>query len=149
MAKTEIPGYMTLEEAQAAIDLLIERGDILKLLYLNQVRQNPGLAETPEYQRRFNGFYRMRQQPPAFYDCFYAMLRHYAAAGEAPPLGQILQELWEGVHRHYLSFGSKMRATLTDQAVIFDSLLAHHFGVLANQVLHDPTWLETLLHRYA
>lgn len=42
-----------------------------------------------------------------------------------------------------------MRATLTDEAVIFDSLVAAYFGVRAEPLQGDPPdWLEILLDRY-
>jgi hypothetical protein len=55
----------------------------------------------------------MGRQMGAFYDAFFTMLRH-AAAGKPPSLSEILRQLHDRTGKRYLSFGSKLLATVDD-----------------------------------
>jgi hypothetical protein len=139
---------MTIDEVIAALEKLARRRDIPRLLGTNEVRQNPGLAANPAYRTNFVGYYRMGRKRPEFYDHFFSMLQEAAAAETPPLLEQILQELYDLTNERHLSFGSKLRATVTDDAVIFDRNVARHFGVPHYPLRNPNYWLDRLLQRH-
>lgn len=139
---------MTINEVIAALKTLTRRGDVPRLLQINQVRQNPALAANPAYRTNFIGYYRMGRKRPKFYDHFFSMLQGAAAAEIPPSLEQILQELYDFTHERHLSFCSKLRATVTDDGVIFDENVASHFHVPSYPLPQCDDWLERLLQRH-
>lgn len=138
---------MTMEQVGAALTKLKGRGSVGKVLELMKVRANPALAVDRNYQRTFKGYYRMGRRREAFYRHFFSMLREAASAPSPPSLKAILQDLCDKTEERHLSFGSKMRATVTDDAVIFDRNVAAHFSVRSTS-LPKQNWLSEALRRY-
>jgi len=75
------------------------------------------------------------------------MLQNAASADFPPTLGTILQELFNKTGQKHLSFGSKMLATITDDAVLFDRNLGAFFGVRSSPLIRRD-WLGEALQRY-
>jgi hypothetical protein len=137
---------MTMERVRAALMKLKGRGSVGKVLELMKVRTNPALAVDPDYQRAFKGYYRMGHKRDAFYRHFFSMLREAASAPSPPSLKTILQGLYENTDERHLSFGTKMLATIADDAVIFDKNVAAHFDVRTPLPRQD--WLFEALRQY-
>jgi hypothetical protein len=135
------------DRIRAAIEKLGRQRAVDKLLELRKVRSNPALATDPDYRRTFNGYYRMRQKSSEFYQHFFSMLQNAASADFPPTLGTILQELFNKTGQKHLSFGSKMLATITDDAVLFDRNLGAFFGVRSSPLIRRD-WLGEALQRY-
>ncbi len=140
---------MTIDQVRTALEKLDNRGYVKTLLELNEVRYDPGRAANPGYQRRFKGYYRMRQKRPSFYAHFFSMLQAAASAPAPPSLAHVLQNLYELTKERHLSFGSKLRATITDDAVIFDKNVAKYFDVPSTPLPpNSKDWLDKLLRRH-
>lgn len=77
---------MRIERVRAALMKLEWRGSVEKVLSLMEVRTNPALATDPDYQRTFNGYYKMGRKKDAFYRHFFSMLRESAYAPSPPSL---------------------------------------------------------------
>jgi len=137
---------MRIEAVGAALIKLERRRSVDKVLELTKVRRNPILSADPDYQRAFIGHYRMGRKSDSFYRHFFSILGQ-AASPPTPPLKTILQELYNKTEERHLSFCTKMRATVTDAAVIFDRNVASHFGVSSNP-LPKQDWLAEALRRY-
>jgi hypothetical protein len=138
---------MRIERVRAALMKLERRGSVEKVLSLMEVRTNPTLATDPDYQRTFNGYYKMGRKKDAFYRHFFSMLRESAYAPSPPSLKTTLQNLYANTGERHLSFGTKMLATIADDAVIFDRNVADHFGVPSTP-LPRRDWLSEALRRY-
>lgn len=138
---------MRTEQVSAALMKLERRRSVERVLELMRVRTNPALATDPNYRRTFNGYYRMGRKSDAFYRHFFSMLREAASAPSPPSLRAILQNLHDSTGQRHLSFGTKMLATITDDAVIFDRNVATHFGVRSTP-LPRQDWLSEALRRY-
>jgi hypothetical protein len=138
---------MRIEWASAALMKLERRGSVEKVLALMEVRMSPALATDHEYQRTFNGYYKMGRKKGAFYRHFFSMLREAAYAPSPPSLKTTLQNLYAQTGERHLSFGTKMLATITDDVVIFDRNVADHFGV-PSTLLPRQDWLSEALRRY-
>lgn len=139
---------MTLDQIRAALKKLAKRRAVETLLELNQVRREPALAADPNYQRKFIGYYRMGRKSAEFYRHFFSMLEAAASASSLPSLAAILQDLFDRTKQRHLSFGSKMRATVTDDAVIFDRNVATHFHVPSSPLRQSKDWLAKALQRH-
>src|SRR5450755_4212452 len=61
---------MTIERVRSALMKLERRGSVEKVLSLMEVRTNPALAMDPDYQRTFNGYYKMGRKKGAFLSAF-------------------------------------------------------------------------------
>ena len=135
----------------AALQRLADRGAVAKLLHLREVRNTPAVATDRNYQRAFNGYYRIGRRTPAFYHHFYLKFQQTAVAPPPTPeaalhaLGEILQYIFSNTGEKHLSFSSKMLGTITDAAVIFDSTVAAYFGI---PIAYAQHWLPDALHRY-
>jgi hypothetical protein len=135
-------------QVNMALAKLARRGDVDTLLELNKVRRNPALAVDPDYQRRFKGYYRLRQKSARFYERFFTILQAGASAEVPPSLSDILQKLYDDTKERHLSFGSKMRATLADDAVIFDKNVASYFRIPSSSLPPGNDWLVKSLRRH-
>jgi hypothetical protein len=135
----------------AALQRLADRGAVAKLLDLRRVRNNPALATDPDYQRAFNGYYRMGRRTPALYHHFYLKFQQTALAPPPTPhaalqaLEEILLYIFNNTGEIHLSFSSKMLGTITDAAIIFDSTVASYFNI---PMAYTLNWLPDALHRY-
>ncbi len=138
---------MRIERARAALRKLGRRGSVETVLELMKVRTQPALAADPDYQRTFNGYYRMGRKRDTFYRHFFSKLAEAASASSPPSLKAILQDLFDNTGERHLSFGTKMLATITDDAVIFDRNVAAHFRI-ASTPLPKQYWLSEALRRY-
>jgi hypothetical protein len=138
---------MTMNRVMAGLAKLTRRGDVEKLLQLNEVRQNPALAADRDYQRKFNGYYRMGRKSAEFYRIFFSMLRALASCAPPPSLADILQKLYDDTGERHLSFASKMRATVIEDTVIFDKNVAKYFRV-SSSALPKSNWLARALRRH-
>jgi hypothetical protein len=138
---------MKIERVKAALMKLERRGSVESVLELMKVRATPALAADPDYKKTFNRYYRMIKKKDGFYRHFFSMLQRIASAQTPPALKEIMQELYDKTEERHLSFSTKMRATVTDNAVIFDKNVAAHFGVRST-VLPKQDWLPEALRRY-
>ena len=146
-AVTEEKLRIDVARIEAALLKLARIRAVERLLRLNEIRKNPDLADDPAYRKLFIGYYRMGLKPARFYEQFFLMLRKGASSGAAPTLAAILEELFNVIGERHLSFSSKMRATLTDDAVIFDQNVAAYFDV-SSKPLPERGWLDEALRRY-
>jgi len=84
-----------------------------------------------EFKKRFNGFYRIRQRTPEFYDGFYKKLEA-SKEGKCPTFAEVLDYFWQQSHRIEASFSSKLVATINPELPVWDK------EVLRNLKLKNP-----------
>lgn len=81
------------------------------------------VSDDREYQRRFNGFYRVRRNS-AWQRCFFGLLQNGKA--EKPSLSATLLALHGATGRVEASFASKLVATLDTSQPVIDSVVLRH-----------------------
>lgn len=120
---------MTSTDRAAAITELTKKKAVDQVIYINSVRKNPALASTEDYQRKYNHYYRLRQQRPTFYAAYYSILRGVAAREVKLTLSTVIKQLFDECGAIHLSFCSKLMATASDEYIIYDSVVAKKAGL--------------------
>ena len=105
-------------KAQAGIARYLE---IMRMLPEVDVSRDAG------FQKRFNGFYRMRQRSAEWYRTYFAFLQEMK--GSKPGFDLVLDHLHEKLGRCEASFSSKLAATLNPDKPIWDRYILDHAGV--------------------
>ena len=77
------------------------------------------VSENEEFQRTFNGFYRVRRRKPDFYNALYSFLESHK--NKKITFAEVLQYFYEQFGRLEASFSSKVVATINPDMPIWDS----------------------------
>ncbi|MBE6916446.1 MAG: hypothetical protein E7470_00895 [Ruminococcaceae bacterium] len=80
------------------------------------------------FQKFFNGFYRMRQRPAAFYSAFYAYLERNKS-NKALCFEDIIMYLYQKTGSIHASFSSKLLATVNPDMPIWDKFVLKNLGL--------------------
>lgn len=97
-----------------------------KYLWIQNQVFNRDVRVDREFQRVFNGFYRVRRSPGwqlVFYDLF-ETYKH-----NSPGMQALLYRLYAETGMVEASFTSKLLATIDPSKPIIDSLISNHFGL--------------------
>ena len=81
-----------------------------------------------EFQRFFNGFYRMRQRSADFYKCYYCFLE----ANKCNPsltYEEVITHLYQETGSIHASFSSKLLATVNPNMPIWDKFVLQNLGL--------------------
>ena len=106
------------------------RAGIEKYEFLRQRLFAVDVSADREFQRIFNGFFRMSRRTEAFYKDYYSYLQEHKETGVSFP--DALTYLYEKHHRLEMSFVSKMVAIADPNYPIWDSIVTKgHFGIVA------------------
>lgn len=88
-----------------------------------------------EFQRFFNGFYRMRQRSTSFYKCYYTYLENNKTNHNLT-YADVISHLYQQTGSIHASFSSKLLATVNPNMPIWDKF------VLQNLSLRTPYYYE-------
>lgn len=81
-----------------------------------------------EFQKFYNGFYRMRQRPADFYKTYYAFLEENKD-NRALTFEKVLTHLYEETGSIHASFSSKLLATINPDMPIWDKFVLQNLGL--------------------
>ena len=81
-----------------------------------------------EFQRFYNGFYRMRQRPADFYACYYAYLEQNKHNRDLT-FEDIVTHLYQKTGSIHASFSSKLLATVNPDMPIWDEFVLQNLGL--------------------
>ena len=81
-----------------------------------------------EFQRTFNGFYRMRQRPASFYASYYTYLEKNKN-NQALSFEDIVTYLYQETGSIHASFSSKLLATVNSNMPIWDKFVLQNLGL--------------------
>lgn len=87
---------------------------------LNELTGKP-LKDNADFRTNFNGFYRIRQKPAAWYNAFYELLDE--SRSQSFNFSTILRSLQKATNRYEASFASKLVAILNPQMPVIDSIV--------------------------
>ena len=105
--------------------------------YLQRSLRSTNVFDDKEFQRRFNGFYRMRQRKREWYDYFYLTLENVKFDREITFEG-ILRRTFENMGRVEPSFSSKMLATVRPDMAVYDSYLRDNLSIIVPKQFQRP-----------
>lgn len=98
------------------------------LKIMNMVRK-VDVSQNKEFQKAFNGFYRVRQRQKIFYETYYSFMEKNKETD--PSFEKTLRYLYEKSGRMEPSFSSKLVATLNPKLPIWDSVVLSNFSLKA------------------
>ena len=87
--------------------------------YLQRSLRACDVATSSEYQRAFNGYYRMRQRPQTWCDLFFSILEREKRSN-AVAFRWVLEEIFRESGRLEASFSSKLVATIDANSPVWD-----------------------------
>lgn len=85
------------------------------------------VADDQDFQRLFNGYYRVRQRPATWYAQYFMLLEQLKTRNHS--FGEILQELRRRTGRLEGSFASKMLATRNPKLPVIDRWVLDNLGL--------------------
>ena len=111
-------------EVKNALDKI--EGPLRKYCWIQERVHRCDVRKDDEFQRRFNGFYRVRRGPK-WQECFYDLLETAKQRTIAFP--EALSELQRRTGRFEAVFASKLVATLDPTKPVIDAVVLGHFGM--------------------
>ena len=110
------------------IGLAIRRADagLTKYSWLQEQLHRGDVTKDAEFQRRFNGFYRIRRNRE-WRDVFFRLLEEQKTRQGS--FGDALGTLWTRTGRVEASFASKLVATVAPSNPVIDSLVLRNLGL--------------------
>ncbi len=100
-----------------------------KYIALMDFYNSTNVAKNVEFQKSYNGFYRMRQRTKEFYKEYYELMEKYRNSYVS--FEQIIREIYESQGRIEPSFTSKMLATINPNKPIWDKYVLNNLGLKA------------------
>jgi CRISPR/Cas system CSM-associated protein Csm2 small subunit len=98
---------------------------LLKYLHIRSRINKVDVSNDEDFQRAYNGFYRMRQRPPIYYEKYYSYMEENKSSGIT--FEKTLNYLFEELGRVEPSFSSKLVATIDPSLPIWDSVVLNNF----------------------
>ena len=86
------------------------------------------VSSDAEFQKFYNGFYRMRQRPTDFYKTYFAFLEQNKDNSDLT-FEEILPHLYEKTGSIHASFSSKLLATVNPDMPIWDKFVLQNLGL--------------------
>lgn len=118
MEKSEIK--IAIEKARKGIYRYLEIMDLFPLVDVSEHR---------DFQRKFNGFYKIKQRPAEWYAIYYSLMQQMK--GQNPGFDFVLDHLNNSLKRYEPSFSSKFVATLDPAQPIWDKFVLEYTGIPA------------------
>ena len=120
--------YENYDVKTAIKSVLLKRvSDIDKYVLTIKNVHNTNVAQDREYQKNFNGFYKMRQRSAEWYECYYEIFEKAKMQGYS--FETIITEFYKSRGRIEPSFTSKMVATLNPDMPIWDKFVLQNLNM--------------------
>lgn len=123
------------------------RSGIEKYQYLRYTLAETDVSTDREFQKAFNGFFRMGRRTEEYYRDYYCYLQQHKETGVT--FAEALTYLYEKHGRLEMSFVSKMVAIADPACPIWDSVVTKgHFGIVAPYA-NEKNRLQKGIDKYA
>lgn len=99
---------------------------IKKYLALMDQVAKVNVSTDAEFQRAYNGFYRVQRRQASWYSTYYNLMEELK--GSKPIFGDVLDRVYEVTGRYEPSFSSKLVATLCDDKPVWDQHVLKNIG---------------------
>lgn len=120
----ELDGSLKVDDIKLQEAIKKAKPGLEKYLKIMKLVKSVDVSKDKEFQRVFNGFYRVRQRSQAFYDTFYSFMEENKES--APTFEKTLRYIHKELGRIESSFSSKLVATLNPVLPIWDSVVLHN-----------------------
>lgn len=112
-----------------SIDLILQNleSDLHKYEFIVSQVHNTDLSSNKEFQKAFNGFFKMRQRSQEFYTLYFSLFESLKT--QSPDFSTIIKTLYCETNRVEASFSSKMLATIDPTYPILDKFVLQNFGL--------------------
>ena len=104
----------------------IENG-IDKYLLIMKSFRSCDVLNSIDFQKMYNGFYRIRQRSPEFYKCYYDYMEQHK--NDSLTFKDIITHFYYSLNRIESSFSSKLLATVEPDMPIWDSIVLKNLGL--------------------
>ena len=94
------------------------------------------------FQRTYNGFYRMRQRKPVFYQVYYDYMERYKQ--EILTFEDVMNYLHSAINRIEPSFSSKLLATINPDMPVWDANVLSQLAIVPPRFSHKDRLAETI-----
>lgn len=127
----------------------IDQRELRRYDFLQTTFRVRNVASDNEFQRTFNGFYRMRSRKRDFYTHFFAMLER-EKHNKSISFDYVLENIFAQTNRIEPSFSSKLIATIRPELPVYDKFVALNLS-LNVPAQHRPAKerLHALMKMYA
>lgn len=123
---------ITLTEEKVNEALLKVESGLKKYTNILELLHSVDVSESVDFQKAYNGFYRMRQRSEQFYSSYYTYMEKNKKSN--PSFEQTLNYIYEELGRTEASFASKLVATINPDLPVWDSVVLNNLG------LKSPTY---------
>lgn len=103
---------------------------IAKYLALMDRYGKVNVTSDTDFQRAYNGFYKMRQRKPLYYQVYYQLMEQLR--GTTPSFDTVIDALHAATGRFEPSFSSKMVATIDPHKPVWDMYVLQNLGLKAS-----------------
>lgn len=101
------------------------------------------VAEDSDFQRFYNGFYRMRQRPASFYASYYRFMEDNKSNAELT-FENVLSHLYQETGAVHASFSSKLLATIRPDMPVWDKFVLQNLGLRAPYTYEKDRLAKTI-----
>lgn len=114
------------------MELILDRVEvgIEKYRWIMRRVHETDVSADGQFQKVFNGFYRIRQRPAAFYQSFYRYLEDNKD-NSALTFADVVSYLYQQTGSIHASFGSKLLATVNPDMPVWDKYVLQNLGLRA------------------
>ncbi|WP_136515949.1 hypothetical protein [Geomonas edaphica] len=116
---------MTKSEIITAIERA--RPGISRYLEIMERFPQTDVSQDRDFQRLFNGFYRVNKKQQSWYDAYYSYME--SQKGKQPTFGVALRHLHSELNRCEASFTSKLVATINPDCPVWDQYVLANAGI--------------------
>lgn len=115
----------SLDPNTALSDAIVTAFSIREYVEIINAVKNDDFNADPEFRKRFNGYYRVRQRKPVWYDRYYTLMVEQKECHRS--FGEVLTEL-SAFGSVEVSFASKMIAAVEPDKPIWDQYVIRNLG---------------------
>lgn len=137
--------FEQISEARALAAIYKASVGLAKYQNLQRMRRSGISVSDREFQRKFNGFYKVRGRSPEWFSNFYQIF--FEAIEQDWSFEKILQEIHSRTGRVEASFASKIRATIDENSAVIDSFVLQNLRLQLPK-LGDPQRLHKVAVLY-
>ena len=106
--------------------------------------QETDVSTDATFQKFFNGFYRIRQRPASFYQCYYTYLEQNKHNAQLT-FEEIVTYLYAETGTIHASFSSKLLATVNANMPIWDKFVLQNLGLRTSYSYEKDRLQKTIL----
>ncbi|MDK2919754.1 MAG: hypothetical protein PWQ37_2487 [Candidatus Petromonas sp.] len=116
------------------VELALDNIDIglKKYLTIMEIFHKVDVSKDRDFQKKYNGFYRMRQRKQEFYNEYFTFMEN--SKSKDITFGEVLNHFYEKFNRVEASFSSKLVATINPNLPVWDE------HVLKNLNIKKPSY---------